>query len=76
VDGRDDGGGASDHGRCQVGLVEVANAFLDARECRGATGSAYHRAHTRADVDQRRADTRTDEAVGSGDYNDGRLDGT
>ena len=73
VDRRDDSAGAMDHGRCEVGVIEVANPLLDARKCRSTTGAPYHCAHSSAPIDQRRADTRTHKAVRSGDYTDERL---
>jgi hypothetical protein len=73
VDRRDDSAGAIDHGRCEIGVIEVANPLVDARKCRSTTRAPYHCADRSAPIDQRRADTRTDEAVRSGHYNDGRL---
>ena len=75
VDGRDDGARALDHGSREVRIVEVTDPLLDARECRGGAGTSYDGTHGRAPFDQRRAGAGANQAVRSGDHDDGGRGG-
>jgi hypothetical protein len=71
VDGRHDGVRTLDDGCGEVGVEEVTDPLLDAGDRRGGAGTSYDGSHVGAALGERRAGAGTDEAIRSGDHDDG-----
>ena len=68
---RDNGARALDHGGGEIRLEEVADPLVDAVESRRRSGTPHDGTYGRSPPEQRRTRTGADEAVGSGDHDDG-----